>query len=223
MNQTGPYTIFENLKPTALCDFDAAPEIKTVALEVVAEYSFTYQKTACIRDFIKSLPYRYDDWDVKASDTLKRGWGMCSGRTNLLVAMLRSLNIPARYCILKCQAELELFQWLIDQDAELERILGEPYAEVYHINAEVFLDNRWQAVDPLRDPALEAGMSTLGIPVEMQVINRSSITSFDEWAVSRQSSIRIKEGRQTMLKLMNDQLEKLRMVSNNKQDFLLPI
>jgi hypothetical protein len=212
-NPTGQFASFDNLQPTLLCDFDAVPDIKAAALKVAAECSVTEQKTACIRNFVKSLPYRYDDWDVKASETLKRGWGMCSGRTNLLVAMLRSLNIPARYVIVKCQAELKLYQWLIDQNAELASIMGEPYRELDHIHAEVFLDNTWQVIDLLRDPALEAGMTSRGIPVSIHAIHRYSITSLDEWAFSRQSSVRIKDSRQTMLKLMNDQLDKLRSVT----------
>jgi hypothetical protein len=216
MNQTGQFTFFENLKPTALCDFDAAPEIKTAALSLVAGCSDTEQKTDCLYNFVKRLTYRYDDWDVKASDTLKRGWGMCSGRTNLLVAMLRSMLIPARYVIVKCQAEMELYQWLIEQDAELATIMGEPYRELDHIHAEVFLENGWQVIDPLRDPALEAGMTSRGIPVEIHKIYQYSIPSFDEWVISRQSSVRIKNGRQTMLKRMNEQLDKLRSSPNNK-------
>jgi hypothetical protein len=216
MNQTGQFTFLENLKPTALCDFDAVPDIEAVSTCLVAGCSDTEQKTACLYNFVKKLTYRYDDWDVKASDTLKRGWGMCSGRTNLLVAMLRSMQIPARYVIVKCQAEMELFQWLINQDAELANIMGEPYRELDHIHAEVFLNNRWRVIDPLRDPALEAGMTSRGIPVEIHKIQQYSVPSLDEWALSRQSSVRIKNGRQTMLKLMNDQLDKLRSAPNNK-------
>ena len=211
ISESSPF--LEYFSPSVLCDFDANSEIKNTALRLVADDLDTSKKAESIHKFAKGLLYRFDDWNIKASETLMRGWGMCSGKTNLLVAMLRSLQIPARYVIVRCQAEIELYQWLIDQDLELARILGEPYREADHICAEVLIEDKWQVLDPARDPALEAGFRSLGIPVEMRPLSRISLSSFDAWALSRQGSVRVTKDRQPMLKMMNDQLDRIRLTS----------
>jgi transglutaminase-like putative cysteine protease len=202
--------LYTDLTPTVLCDFDTTSEIKETALRAASNGADPRQITERIRDFVRQMPYRYDDWDVKASFTLKQGWGMCSGKANLLVAMLRSLQIPARYVIARCHAELELYHWLVKQNQELARIMGEPYREIDHVNAEVYLDNRWQVIDAARDPDLVAGLVFLRIPVEMRVIDQFSLSSFDDWAISRQKGVRLKSVRPAMLKLMNEQLDRIR-------------
>jgi hypothetical protein len=219
MNLPNQTDFSKELLPTALCDFDTASEIKVATFRAALDSSDARQITNCICEFVRQMPYRYDDWDVKASLTLKRGWGMCSGKANLMVAMLRSLQIPARYVIARCHAELELYQWLANQNQELARIMGEPYKEIDHIEAEVYLEDRWQVIDAARDPALVDGLKFLGIPVEMRVIDRFSLSSFDEWAISRQKAIRLKSVRPIMLKLMNEQLDRIRaaLVSPDEQ------
>ena len=119
----------EYLRPTELCDFDKAPEVKTIALGLTAGLVNKHQKLNTIYKFVKELDYVYDDWYVKASDTLREKAGMCSSKTNLLVAMLRSVGIPARYRVFKVEAELMLFEWITGQDEQISRRMGEPYQE----------------------------------------------------------------------------------------------
>ena len=87
----------EYLQPSELCDFDRCPEIRDKALELTLSCRSREEMFGRIFDFVKELPYGLEDWDVPASETLTKGWGMCSGKTNLLVALLRSVAIPARY------------------------------------------------------------------------------------------------------------------------------
>jgi len=95
----------EYLKPTRLCDFEQVPEIRNTASRLTEKLADKRQMLNCIYEFVKELRYGLEDWDVKASETLQKGWGMCSGKTNLFVAMSRSLGIPARYRISKIEAE----------------------------------------------------------------------------------------------------------------------
>ena len=68
------------LKPSGLCDFDRSPGIRRKAQELAAGFRNRKQKFESIFHYVKELPYGLEDWDLKASDTLKKGWGMCSGK-----------------------------------------------------------------------------------------------------------------------------------------------
>jgi hypothetical protein len=58
----------KELMPTVLCDFDTASDIKAAALRVASDGRNPGQSTESICNFIKQMPYRYDDWDVKADE-----------------------------------------------------------------------------------------------------------------------------------------------------------
>lgn len=126
----------EYLSPSRLCDFDRVPQIGTVAESLTSTLPTTIGKTEDLYRFVKELQFRYDDWDVKASQTLSRGWGMCSGKVNLLVAMLRSIGVPARYAIITCRPEYKLHEWMSSQSIELSRICGNLLEKGTHVVAE---------------------------------------------------------------------------------------
>lgn len=84
------------LKATVFCDHEA-PGIRTLidALnapspdpEPFAQRAFYY-----VRDKIR---FGADLWQVKASQTLKKGYGACFNKNLLLVAILRQRGIPAQ-------------------------------------------------------------------------------------------------------------------------------
>jgi len=75
------------LPATRLCDFDREPAIQDKALKLTQGCADKQERVERIYQFVKELPYGLEDWDVKASETLRKGWGMCCGKTNLLVAM----------------------------------------------------------------------------------------------------------------------------------------
>ena len=158
------------LQPTKLCNFDEATEIKTIASGLTNGLANEHQKLDRICRFVKEFDYVYEDWYVRASDTLRAKAGMCSSKTNLLVAMLRSVGIPARYIVFKCEAELMLFEWITGQDEQIARQMGEPYHEQDHVLAEVYIDG-WKAFDTSRDTPLEEGMDKLGIPVDIKPLS----------------------------------------------------
>ena len=204
----------EYLKPSLLCNFDSAPEIKQTAIALTKNLLTAQNKVGSLYKFVKNLTFRYEDWDVKASDTLKRRWGMCSGKVNLFVAMLRSIKIPSRYVVLRCRAELELYEWMTKRNCELAGFFWALPREGNHVIAEVYL-NGWKAYDVARDPALEQGFTELGMPFEIEPITdggvaRLTFSILDSWAVKRQESIHIKEKRPVILSLMNHELDGIR-------------
>jgi transglutaminase-like putative cysteine protease len=92
------------LKPTELCNFHLEPEIRNTAVALTLGLSDN-GKAGAITRFVKEFKYVYGDWTVKASETLAEGEGMCSSKTNLLIALLRCVDIPARYRVFRVKAE----------------------------------------------------------------------------------------------------------------------
>ena len=211
----------EYLRPTELCDFDEEPEIQAVASGLTASLINKHQKLDTLYRFVKELDYVYDDWYVKASDTLRAKAGMCSGKTNLFVAMLRSVGIPARYRVFKVEAELTLFEWITRQDKRIGHQMGEPYQEQDHVLAEVYI-NGWQAFDTSRDTPFEEGLTKLGIPLEIKPILSPDIpkalilASFDDWARDRQERRRLTGTERAVFALANEQLDKIRLIGRSQ-------
>lgn len=92
----------EFLGPTVYCD--------TMHRSVIAkahELSAGNLKESAVAiwDFVSDMPYRFDVWGVRASETLAKGYGMCTNKANLQIALLRSLGIPAAYGIMKIKKE----------------------------------------------------------------------------------------------------------------------
>jgi len=213
---------YEYLKPTQLCDFDQVHEIRDKARRLTVQLQDKRDITERIYHFVKELPYGLEDWDVKASETLRKGWGMCSGKTNLLVAMLRCLQIPTRYRIYKIYSEGTLWRWVASQSNKLTADMGKPLPHRDHITAEVYLD-KWQVYDPSRDSALEQGMKKLGIPLRRIPVTTSDeqaqflkLNSIDEWASRRQQNRHFREGRQALFAEINQEFDSIRSLSSSR-------
>lgn len=211
----------EFLQPTELCDFDCHPEIKAKALELTSDCQEIRDRVQSIFSFVKELPYGLEDWDVRASETLSKGWGMCSGKTNLLVAMLRSVSIPARYRVFRIKGEIKLWEWAIKGE-ELSRILSTVPLEQNHVDCEVWLGS-WKAFDPSRDTPLERGMVKLGIPLEREPLVDESgrvpyliLASFDDWARERQANRRFRENREEIFAIVNKRFWQIRALSRGE-------
>jgi transglutaminase-like putative cysteine protease len=209
------------LLPTELCDFDRDPSVREKVAELARDCKDERERFNRIYRFVKELPYGLEDWDVRASDTLKKGWGMCCGKTNLLVAMSRALLIPARYRVFRIKAEGRLLAWVIEQDTELAGLLGHLPREQDHLECEAYLDGGWHNYDPARDSALEDGLGRLGIPQEREPIVGDGgtvrfviLASIDEWARKRQESRRFREGREAVFARVNRQFAKIRLLGS---------
>jgi transglutaminase-like putative cysteine protease len=208
------------LEPSALCDFDVSPEIMVKALALTAGCRNRRQEFERIFAFVKELPYGLDDWDLRASDILRKGWGMCSGKTNLLVALLRSLDIPARYRIYRIKAEPVVWDKLGKGSAKTER-LNQLGKERDHVDCEVWL-GRWADWDPGRDTAMEKGMLKLGGTLERRKIEDGKgktlytrLANFDNWAKERQVRRTFRSDRQDVFAEVNKGLEKLRQLGES--------
>lgn len=56
--------------------------------------------------FVRDLPYRFGPWWMKASETLRAGWGMCTTKSNLEVALFRAAGLEAGFVEMHIDATL---------------------------------------------------------------------------------------------------------------------
>jgi len=203
------------LQPSELCDFDRSPQIRRKAAELVSGARNRREKFQLIYGFIKELPYGLEDWDLKASQILRKGWGMCSGKTNLLVAMLRSVGIPARYRIYQIKADNLIWKQAGGDSAHTER-MNEMGQLRDHVDCEVWLD-KWMVYDPGRDSAMEKGLLKLGGALERQKVTGRDgkvrylrLAVFDQWVKQRQARRQFRADRETVFTVVNQGFEKLR-------------
>ena len=209
------------LESSELCDFESCPSIRAKTEELTGHCGSDKEKFQWLFDFVKEIPYGLEDWDVPASETLAKGWGMCSGKANLLVAMLRSVGIPARYRVYKIRAEVGLWKTMA-RDRLLAEGLGEAPEEQDHVDCEVWL-GEWVACDPARDTGMERGMMALGIPLERKLVAGARgaapyvvLPSLDRWARRRQERRRFREDREGMFSRVNRQLDELRKLGGER-------
>jgi transglutaminase-like putative cysteine protease len=210
----------EYLQPSALCDFDRSPRIRTKARELTKDCHTRKQKFQRLFDYVKELPYGLEDWDVTASETLAKGWGMCSGKSNLLVALLRSLGIPARYRIYRIRAEVNL--WIeVTAESALSQRMGAAPSQQDHVDCEVRL-GKWHPCDPARDTPLERGMKALDLPLEREIIpdasgriNYTILANFDNWAKQRQSRRMVRQDRAETFARVNEQFSRIRALGKD--------
>jgi transglutaminase-like putative cysteine protease len=210
----------EYLHPTELCDFDRSPEIRAKAGELTQGCRTARQRFQRLFRFVRELPYGLEDWDVPASETLAKGWGMCSGKSNLLVALLRSLGIPARYRVYRIRAEVSL--WIeVTAESALSQRLGAAPSQQDHVDCEVWL-GKWHPCDPARDTPLERGLKALGMPLKREIIPDASghvgytiLANFDDWASQRQRRRMIRQDRAETFALANEQFSRIRALGKS--------
>lgn len=123
--------------PSTLCDVDH-PEIKKCA---TALKGATEAETAeAIFQYVRSLPYRFGGWQEPASETLRQGWGMCTSKANLQVALMRAVGLEAGF--VEVTISMSVLGVLMPK-AWLP--VMRPNAR--HFFAAVKLEGRWHAAD----------------------------------------------------------------------------
>jgi len=93
MNITSHCELDPNLCETH-CDHEN-PAIQNVARFLKG--ADEWETAVNVWEFVRHMPYRFGFWNVLASQTLELGFGMCTTKANLQVALLRALNIEAKF------------------------------------------------------------------------------------------------------------------------------
>ena len=93
-----------------------------------------------IWSFVSAMPYRFGIWWQRASDTLRQGWGMCTTKSNLQVALMRAAGLEAGF--IEITADSMMIRPIIP-DAWQHAIKP----GMKHFLGAVKLDGRWHAAD----------------------------------------------------------------------------
>lgn len=97
------------LLPTTVCDSEH-PRIMALARELIRPHHTVQEAAHLIRAWIRSnIQYCLDDKTRKASETLRKGEGMCTNKANLQIALLRAAGVPAGYSLVHIAKDS--FQW----------------------------------------------------------------------------------------------------------------
>jgi hypothetical protein len=152
-----PKEMDEFLKPTLLCDCNNI-FIKNKAKELTEKSESPKEAALNIFNFVRDkILYGIDFSYVKASDTLKKGFGFCITKTNLQIAFLRSVGIPSRY-----------HQVILSKDVLKDLIPDSLYKKLdakiwYHPWCECNLSGKWIACDSFLDKSLYEAACKKGI------------------------------------------------------------
>ncbi len=152
----------EYLQTTRFIDFDK-PELLNLAKRLIEGVSPTDTKEQACRLFYfvrDKIPYKLmtdmlTRKYLRASETLKRGYGFCIAKATLLVALARAVGIPARLHF------ADIINRLLNES--VRKFMGTNLF-VFHGYTEVFVEGEWYKVTPAFDLALSLDKGY--IPVE---------------------------------------------------------
>jgi transglutaminase-like putative cysteine protease len=137
------------LKSSAFCDCGNA-EVNSAAKELKKGVKNDRETAMRVFYFVRDeLKFGYPSLG-KASDTLRRRYGTCSSKSNVQVALLRSIGIPARFRLQLTEARF-LFEGKVPPPFIDEEFSG----EITHYLAEVYVDGRWLMADATFDKELD--------------------------------------------------------------------
>ncbi len=151
------------LEETQYCDI-SHPTIKKHVKSIIDPSRSDKENAVEIFNFVRdNVAYALDFYNKKASDTLKSLSGMCTNKSNLLIAMLRTAGIPAGYGILKVNAKeyfgpimLPIFKKLVSSESS-------------HVYTVAFISNKWIKCDPSTDIELSRKTSKITYTTELVV------------------------------------------------------
>lgn len=132
---------------TRFCD-TSHPEIICLA-ESLRRSSGDRETAVAVFGYVRdAIAYEVGNWQRTASQTLRRGRGTCTNSANLMVALLRSLGIPAGYGVMVVSGR-EYFGPAIPR-----RLCSRAGERSRHVYVCVWIEGRWVRCDPSDDAAL---------------------------------------------------------------------
>ncbi len=143
------------LGATRMCDAgDAA--VREMALQVTGGARTQREAAVALFYWVRDeVEYTMGDWNWRASETLRLRSGTCSNKANLMVAMARSLGIPAGFHVQYVTTPSYFsgsFIPLVQRSVRDKAI---------HVYVTLFLDGRWVKCDPTDDKALSDAIEAI--------------------------------------------------------------
>jgi hypothetical protein len=147
---------------TPMCDYNH-PLVQETARRVVTDGQTEQEKAILIFNFVRdSIRFSIAFSKSKASQILKQRYGECITKTNVQVALLRAVGIPAR------------MRWVMAQTKVLTGLVA-PFmlrsmkTEASHFWTECYLGGRWISCEALLDKQLYEGMLRQGLITKDQI------------------------------------------------------
>lgn len=131
------------IQETTFCDFNH-PTVTSLAKKLANGETDARKITEAVFKHVRdNIRFGFDLVQVKASETLAKGYGVCWNKALLMVALLRSNKIPARLAFNPVKREF------------MKPAMGDAYQTlpetINHCFAQVQLDGEWIAVDATLD------------------------------------------------------------------------
>lgn len=140
----------EFLSATRYCDIDS-PGLADVRRHLLTNRQDPVDRAITLFEFVRdNVRYMFSPWDVRASETLVTCEGMCTNKSNLLVALLRGCGIPAAYGVLHVNPR-EYYGVVAPEF--LKPLVSD---RSVHIYAAAFLNDHWIRCDPSTDADIAA-------------------------------------------------------------------
>ncbi|MEM5811106.1 MAG: transglutaminase-like domain-containing protein [Candidatus Aenigmatarchaeota archaeon] len=161
----------EYLKPSTYCKSDD-PEIKQLALKITRNKKNDKEKAKALFEWVRDkIEYRITKI-VGAKKILKRNpkYGSSFDKTNLLIALCRSIGIPARYVLLNCDIKVKK---------------PNVPTRALHYVAEIFVNNRWVIADPTFSKSISSvvDISEWGKPTWSRVYKIEKTASLSKFKI----------------------------------------
>ena len=135
----------EDTKATKYCDYHhpaVQARAEKLAQGVDAPYRLALGAFRWVRD---QVPFGFDFIQIKASDTLQKGYGACFNKSLLLVALLRANQIPARFC------SVPVSRWFMKPYVGPQcALINNPF---HHCLVQLRIDGQWSFAEPTLDQA----------------------------------------------------------------------
>ena len=134
-----------NIQETVFCDVNHTV-VLTLAKELAGEETDTVKITQAVFKHVRdNIRFGFDLVQVKASQTLEKGYGVCWNKALLLTALLRANRVPARLAFNPVQREF------------MKPVMGDACQTlpetINHCFVQVYLDSDWICVDATLDAA----------------------------------------------------------------------
>lgn len=153
-----PHAVEAYLRATSFCDAEH-PEVRARALEYTRGVSGARLRACALFERVRDdLRYRFGDWNRCASAVLRDGVGSCSSKANVLVALARSLEIPAGFHVMRVRSAK------IYGPAVVPFVHRNFSPRSVHVYAAVYLGGRWLRCDPSDDAPLVAAVGHICEP-----------------------------------------------------------
>jgi transglutaminase-like putative cysteine protease len=131
------------LDETVYCDH-SHPAITELAAKIALDSSKQIDIIENIFLFVRDrIVFGGDHWQVKASETLLKGYGACYNKNILMIALLRAANMHS-----KLMANPVHKSFTQPSVGGIHVLFSDPF---YHCFTHVLIDGRWVALDPTLD------------------------------------------------------------------------